>query len=175
MNKCADSVMISTAGDQPARGGEIPASALHFHTGKVDQATDLVTRFHYSHRSPANIQLVGTLHLDGGLFGCDGEAVAAAFFCIPPTRWAEPVIELARLVRREGERPPLTFLISLSLAALRRAGHDLVVSFADKTQGHEGIVYRAANWVYGGCRERAMDGVLIDGSFGNYILKSLDF
>jgi hypothetical protein len=131
----------------------------------VDEANGLVMRYHYSRRAPANVQFVGTLHLDGGLFGGDGEAVAAAFFSIPPTRWTEPVLELSRLVRRDGERPPLTLLIRLCLNALKRAGSDLVVSFADKTQGHEGIVYRAANWVYAGCRERAMDGVLIDGAF----------
>lgn len=131
----------------------------------MDEASDLVTKFHYSHRPPANVQFVGSMHLDGGLFGGDGEAVAAAFFSIPPTRWAEPVLELSRLVRRDGERPPLTLMISLCCRALRRLGNDLLVSFADRTQGHEGIVYRAAGWVYGGCRERAMDGILIDGAF----------
>lgn len=165
MNQCADSVRTSTAADQAARGGGIPASALHFRTGRIEEACDLVTRFHYSRRAPANVQFVGTLHLDGGLFGGDGEAVAAAFFSIPPTRWTEPVLELSRLVRRDGERPPLTFLISLCCASLRRLQYDLLVSFADKTQGHEGTVYRAAGWVYGGCRGRSMDGVLIDGAF----------
>jgi hypothetical protein len=111
------------------------------------------------------VQFVGSLHLDGGLFGGDGEAVAAAFFSIPPTRWAESVLELSRLVRRDGERPPLTFLIALCCRALRTLQHDLLVSFADRTQGHEGIVYRAAGWAYAGCRDRAMDGVMIDGAF----------
>jgi hypothetical protein len=165
MNRRADSVRICTAADQAAGGGEIPASALHFRTGRMEEACDLVTKYHYSHRPPANIQLVGTFHLDGGLFGGDGPCVAAAFFSIPPTRWTEPVLELSRLVRRDGERPPLTMLISLCQGALRRLQHDLLVSFADKTQGHEGIVYRAAGWLYDGCRERAMDGVMIDGAF----------
>ncbi|MEB3212684.1 MAG: hypothetical protein VKL39_15095 [Leptolyngbyaceae bacterium] len=40
-----------------------------------------------------------------------------------------------------------------------------MVSFADKTQGHHGGVYQAASWSYGGCRERRMDGVLVQGVF----------
>ena len=124
----------------------------------------MVLRHHYSRRIPSNIQMVGTLHLDGGLFGGDGQIVAAAFWSIPPTRWSEEVIELSRLVRAD-ERVPLTMLISKCTKELTRRGHDLLVSFADRTQGHEGYVYRAANWNYAGCRERANDGVVIDGAF----------
>lgn len=155
----------TTAADHAADGGAVPASALHFLTGQRGEAESLVLRYHYSRRVPANVQMVGTLHLDGGLFGGQGECVAAAFFSIPPTRWAEPVLELTRLVRRDGEQPPLTLLISLSLRAIRAFGGDLVVSFADRQQGHEGIVYRAANWHYGGIRMAAMDGLMIDGTF----------
>jgi hypothetical protein len=151
-------------GDQPGGGGAIPARSLHFRTGRRDEAEQMVLRHHYSRRVPSNVQMVGSLHLDGGLFGGDGPMVAAAFFSIPPTRWAEPVIELTRLVRAEN-RAPLTLLVSRCVAALRRQGHDLVVSFADRTQGHEGYVYRACNWRYAGCRQRAMDGVTIDGAF----------
>lgn len=145
-------------------GGAIPARSLHFRTGKTAEAESLVLRHHYSKRVPANVVLVGSLHLEGGLFGGDGRAVAACFFSIPPTRWSEPVYELSRLVRGD-DKVPLTLLISLSVKQMKRMGADLLVSFADKTQGHEGFVYRAANWKYGGLRERRMDGVLIDGTF----------
>jgi len=154
----------TTASDQLADGGAIPAPALHFRVGRIDEATDLVIKHHYSKRAPANVQFVGSFHLDGGLFGGDGEIVAACFFSIPPTRWGEPVLELSRLVRA-GDKVPLTKLISHSVRCLKKAGADLLVSFADKTHGHEGFVYRASNWRYAGCRERRMDGVLIDGVF----------
>ena len=124
----------------------------------------MVKEFHYSHRTPGNVQMIGSLHLDGGLFGGDGPMVCAAFWSIPPTRWAEPVIELTRLVRAN-DKVPLTMLISLCCKQLKKRGHDLLVSFADRTQGHEGYVYRAANWNYAGCRERRMDGLIIDGEF----------
>lgn len=154
----------TTVGHPPTDGGAIPASALHFRTGRREEAERLVMSHHYSHRIPSNVQMVGSLHLDGGLFGGDGPLVAAAFWSIPPTRWSESVLELTRLVRGD-DRVPLTFLISRCAALLKRQGHDLLVSFADRTQGHEGVVYRAANWRYAGCRGRANDGAVIDGAF----------
>ena len=145
-------------------GGAIPAPSLHFRTGRRQEAEAMVLTYHYSRRVPSNVQMVGSLHLDGGLFGGDGPMVAAAFWSIPPTRWAEQVIELTRLVRGD-DRVPLTFLVAKCTKELKRKGHDLLVSFADRTQGHEGFVYRASNWNYAGCRERANDGMLIDGAF----------
>lgn len=161
----AESVEGGTPRNHRGRGGSIPASALFFHAGEYDEAERLVLKHHYSHRMASNVQFVGTLWRGGGLFSNKGECVAAAIFTIPPTRWGEPCWELSRLVRAE-QRLPLTMLISLSLRAIRKTSLcDLIVSFADRTQNHEGYVYRAANWNYGGLRERQMDGVMIDGRF----------
>ena len=145
-------------------GGAIPARSLHFRTGRTQEANSLIMGYHYSKRIPSATELVGSLHLDGGLFGGDGPMVAAAYFGFPPTRWKEPVLELTRLVRAN-DRVPLTMLISMCCIELKKRGFDLLVSFADKTQKHEGFVYRAANWHYAGCRERSMDGVLINEIF----------
>lgn len=104
------------------------------------------------------------MHEGGGLFGDYGPAIAAVFFSIPPTRWAEPVIELSRLVRAD-RQIHLTGLISMSCRLLRSAGHDLIVSFADKTHGHHGGIYQASSWNYAGARDRQMDGLIVDGVF----------
>src|SRR5688572_30368210 len=102
----ANVVESRTTLDHPSKGGgAIPARSLHFRTGRTDEANALVMAFHYSKRVPSNVQMVGSLHLDGGLFGGDGEMVAAAYFSIPPTRWAEPVLELSRLVRANDRFP----------------------------------------------------------------------
>lgn len=137
---------------------------LHFRTGCIDEAVDLVKRHHYSRRSPSNIQFIGTLHDEGGLFGDYGKAVAAVFFCIPPTRWSEDVLELSRLVRAD-QRVPLSQLIALACRRLKVMGADLLVSFADKTQGHHGGIYQAASWNYAGARDRSCDGVMLNGVF----------
>lgn len=165
MKNNAQIVEGRTTDRNPLSGdGAIPVSALHFRTGRREEAEAMVLAHHYSRRIPANIQLVGSLHLDGGLFGGDGPMLAAAIWTFPPTRWSEQVIELARLVRGN-DRVPLTFLLSQCVRELRRRGHDLLVSFADKTQGHEGCVYRAANWRYAGARDRRMDGLIVNGRF----------
>ncbi len=137
---------------------------FHFRDSQWDDACELVEKHHYSKRVPANVQFVGSLHEPGGLFGDCGEIVAACFFSIPPTRWSEPVLELSRLVRAE-QKVPLSSLISQSARVLKKRGERLLVSFADRTQGHFGGVYQSASWLYAGCRERRMDGVIWKGEF----------
>lgn len=131
----------------------------------VDEAASLVMRFHYSRRAPANVRHCYGVVMTGGLFGDRGEVVAAAMFSTPPTRWSEEVLELIRLVRKPDCESPMSELVSFALKALKRAGWNLVVSFADKTAGHFGGVYQACNWNYDGCRPSRMDGVVIDGVF----------
>ena len=38
----------------------VGSELMHFHTGKLDEAVDLVIRHHYSGRAPAAVQIVGT-------------------------------------------------------------------------------------------------------------------
>ena len=164
MNNCADSVRRSTFADQAKSGGAIPASALHFNTWQKEDAEWLVLNYHYSRRIPKAVRFIGTLHEPGGLFGDCGRAVAACFFSSPPTRWNEPVLELTRLVRAD-RKVPLSFLVSMCCRHLKRDGADLLVSFADTTQGHEGYIYQACGWRYHGKNKPAMDGVVVNGKF----------
>jgi hypothetical protein len=138
---------------------------MNFLIGQLESAKNLILRFHYSKRFSANVQFIGTYHVDGGLFGDQGECVAAAIFSIPPTRWNEEVLELTRLVRHEQHKIELTSLISKCLKELKKTRFDLVVSFADYTQNHHGGIYQACSWFYGGKRERSQDGLIINGKF----------
>jgi hypothetical protein len=135
----------------------------HFHLGETVAAKALVMEYHYSHRWPSNVQVVGTWHEDGGLFGDSGEAVAACVFSIPPTRWSVPLLELIRLVRRDDFTGSLSGLVSETGRWCAKKGHDLLVSYADATQGHHGGIYQACSWNYDGQRAATMDGVVIDG------------
>ena len=77
-----------------------------------------------------------------------------AGFLLGRSDW--PVWELSRLWAPDGhERNLLTQAISLSAHALReREPVTALVSYADPNVGHEGVVYRAASWVYlGQCEE----------------------
>lgn len=137
---------------------------LHFRIGEVDAASVLVRKHHYSERWPANVQVVGTWHADGGLFGDRGEALAACAFSIPPTRWSVELWELCRLVRHPNVKLSLTGLIAATCDFIRsRKLMDLLVSYADATQKHHGGVYQAASWNYNGQRKAARDGLFIDG------------
>ena len=157
-------VNVPTDARSHRAGRNDPSRAIHYRDGCLDEAVQLVKRYHYSRRAPGNIQLVCTGHEDGGLFGDYGDANCALFLSIPPTRWSEPVWELSRLVRCE-KRFNLTPLISFAAKRAKNKGADLLVSFADKTHDHHGGIYQAASWNYHGARERRMDGVIIGGKF----------
>lgn len=138
---------------------------LHFRVGHFEDAERLIRTHHYSKRMAGNVQYVCTWHTTGGLFGDYGEAVAACTFSIPGTRWAEPVLELSRLVRIPSLNAPLTKFLSLALKVLKRDNNKLVISFADATQGHHGGVYQASSWSFSTYRLPRQDGLLVDGVF----------
>jgi hypothetical protein len=139
---------------------------MHFRVGHTREAEFLVKKFHYSQRMPAlaAIKMVGTWHESGGLFGDYGEPIAAAVFSIPSVQWSEEVVELSRLVRHDGQCPPLTSLISMCCKELRKRDVDLVVSYADWTHDHHGGIYQACSWNYNGKRDPACYGVSVNGT-----------
>lgn len=138
----------------------------YFMTGaEPDELWPLVRDHHYSRRMPGNIQHCYAIRVSGGLFGDNGEPIAGVIFSIPGTRWSEELLELTRLVRRPDCDVPLSKLISFACHWLKISRRPLVVSFADRTQGHHGGIYQATGWNYDGCRERRMDGILVDGVF----------
>ncbi len=59
--------------------------------------------------------------------------------------------ELTRVALTKHETP-VSKILSLSIKFLRKKCPDLklIVSFADKTQGHHGGIYQATNWIYAG-------------------------
>jgi len=142
----------------------------HLHLDQSDEAAELVKKYHYSHRVPSNVQVVATAHDAGGLFGDLGPAVAACYVSIPGSGHYSingkqvETLELTRLVRRDDVQVNLTGLISWALRWVWKLGKgDLVVSFADKQQGHHGGIYQAASWNYDGLRDPNAEGVLLDG------------
>jgi hypothetical protein len=131
-------------------------------TDRLQEARALVQRYHYAVRFPTAVKHVSCWALDEAT-----PALAACVFSQPPTRWSENVGELSRLVRAENvSLPPLSSLVAAAVRNVKRNNiFDLVVSFADSTQGHHGGVYQACNWHYHGQRKAAMDGVIVGGVF----------
>lgn len=120
---------------------------------------DLVLNYHYS----------GTFHPVYVLMGLayqGSEAVAACCFRTPAAKWRYPVLELARLVRKDESAIPLTWLISKTVTAVKHAGaYDLLISYADQTHKHHGGIYQAASWNFSHQTSRQNDGVIVDGTF----------
>ena len=120
----------------------------------------MVLDHHYSHLVPTAVVY------RAGLIDSAGDLAAVVMFSVPSTRWGEPVRELARLVRLPNHKPPLTSLIGKACKELRKRGlADLVVSFADSTQGHHGGVYQASSWSYHEMRKPQNDGFIVNGEF----------
>lgn len=61
------------------------------------------------------------------------------------------VCELTRVALRE-HRAPVSRMLAVALKMLARfaSGLRLVVSFADRDEGHNGGIYQASNWIYTG-------------------------
>jgi hypothetical protein len=114
------------------------------------QTYPYLLNIHYARRIPS-------ITYAFGLFQA-GELVGVVTYGTPPSPtlrkgvagpdWADKVLELNRLVLRHNRPNEASFLVSNSLKLLPRPR--IVVSYADATQGHEGYVYRATNFLYTG-------------------------
>lgn len=113
-------------------------------------AMPLIIENHYLHRrAPCSVAF--GLFLNGEIKGvvCYGTPSSAPLRSgIAGPEQSRNVCELTRLwvcdsVPRNGE----SFLIGRSLPF---CGKEIVVSFADTSQGHVGYVYQATNWIYTG-------------------------
>jgi hypothetical protein len=113
-------------------------------------AMAVVVSEHYLHRK-APCSVAFGLFLGDQLKGvvCYGTPSSAPLRSgIAGPEHAKNVVELTRLwvcdsVPRNGE----SFLIGRTV---RKAGKEIVVSFAEIEQGHVGTVYQATNWIYTG-------------------------
>lgn len=113
-------------------------------------AMDMIVREHYLHRK-APCSVAFGLFLGEKLKGvvCYGTPSSAPLRSgIAGIENANNVIELTRLwvcdsVPKNGE----SFLIGRTI---KKAGKEIIVSFAEIQQGHAGIVYQATNWIYTG-------------------------
>ena len=145
--------------------GMIEAGGLFYRIGEKADAKALTEEYHYSGRHIGGSILVLTFHVEGGLFGDFGPAVAAAVFRPPSATWSERVVELARLVRSDSYIVPLTRLLSIAYKPLRQRDHDLLISYTDIQHGHHGGIYQAASMDYHGTRKPYRDGLIINGVF----------
>lgn len=118
-------------------------------------AQKMVRQHHYS-RGGSNTAVY--VH---GLFQKFDNALVGVAWWLPPTRVAyesvnledwKRVLSLTRLVvLPDVPKNAATFLLGRSVRLIRKDGRFVsLVTYADESQGHTGVIYRAANWVYAG-------------------------
>lgn len=121
----------------------------------LDAAQDMVRRFHYS-KGGSN-----TACYVHGLYRRADTALMGVAWWLPPTRVAcesvnraqwQRVLALTRMViLPEVPKNAASFLLARSVDLIRREGRFIsLVTYADESQGHNGGIYRAANWEYAG-------------------------
>lgn len=106
---------------------------------------------HYAHRIPS-ISFCFGLYDDENLIGvCSFGSPPSRALCIGVcgTENAHKVYELNRLIVNDGlPKNSLSYFVSNCLKLLP---NDLIiVSYADTSQGHNGYIYQATNWIYTG-------------------------
>ena len=112
---------------------------------------------HYAKRFPSVSLSFGLFigeYLEGVItFGTPPSATLRNGICGP--EFSGYVLELNRLVLKNNINGHASFLVS---GAIRELNTDaIVVSFADTSQGHTGVVYQAANFLYCGLSAKRTD------------------
>ena len=126
------------------------------------EAASFIERWHYSHRCPTGKNIFFGQFVSGkdDLFGETLYAVADYGIGVNPYQAKflstftgndiqnGKLLELKRLCRIEpkNENLPLTSFISKCHKKLKKEGYRFIISFSDPAYGHNGGIYRAANF-----------------------------
>lgn len=117
----------------------------------------LILGVHYAKRCPSITWAFGLFCGDRLLgvctFGTPSSSPLRRGICGPD--FSKDVVELNRLCLYKNEKNHASFLVSKSLKLLPRP--KIVVSYADTEQGHIGVVYQAANFIYCGLSAKRTD------------------
>lgn len=144
------------------------------------EARPFIERWHYSKSCPAGMNIFfGFEHGQmADLFSQEFYAVACYGISSSPQIHKSlsrqtgrkvtlsNLLELRRLCRREpAEEIPLTWFLSQCHRRLKQKGYKFIVSFSDPDFGHNGGIYRAANFVHLGKTKSEVHFFEPDGRF----------
>lgn len=137
--------------------GRLRASEWEVRPVDIWTARRLVERYHYAKGASNTATFLHGLFLAGSFWNEDCQGVA---WWIPPTRSAaeasyharwQGVLALSRLAIVPGvPKNACTFLLARSVRMIPKSDWPCLVTYADQWRGHEGTIYRAANWEYCG-------------------------
>lgn len=146
-------------------GPEMKARDLHIEQITVGQARPYIATYHYSQTMPDATKEVFAGFYDGYIVGIMVFGMGASktiFTRIDPRIKNGEYRELTRgWVADSAPKNTNTRLIATSIKSLPPEVR-FIVSFSDQAQGHEGTVYRAANFTYDGTTNGGVGSRLID-------------
>ena len=131
--------------------------ALDVRRVRRGDCADLILNIHYARRWPSITHAFGLFYGDE-LVGCVTYGTPASSPLrrgIAGPEHESTVIELNRLCLKYNRPMEASFLVGKSLRLLD--GNFIVVSFADKSVGHIGVVYQATNFLYTGLSAKRTD------------------
>lgn len=115
-----------------------------------EQTKDFILNIHYAHRMPSISYAFGLYEEDKLIGICTYGKPASPSLCngVCGKENSSKVWELNRLVLKNNNKNEASFFISKTLKMLPRPL--IIVSYADSSQNHKGIVYRASNFIFTG-------------------------
>jgi len=122
----------------------------------------LIDKHHYIKALPRGCSNIFSIFVEGVLIG------VACYGC-PVGRWAEVkygkgTLELKRFCLDSGlPKNTASWFMAKCNRALKKKGVKKILSYADPTQGHEGIIYQASNFIYLGQQRQGTAYVLWKG------------
>jgi adenine modification enzyme len=133
----------------------------------IKTTSEFICKYHYSHKMPSSIRLMLGLYHNEDLMACIiyGNPVGrnvVKFLNRPRINCAE----LQRLFSRDGlPKNNESYFISHSFKYLKKYYPEIkyLISYADSTYGHIGIVYQATNWKYIGESKLIIDMFIVNG------------
>ncbi|MDD5127231.1 MAG: DNA methyltransferase [Dehalococcoidales bacterium] len=152
----ADNVTISTAFFQGEGAGSTPRPALHSIIIKpipFVAAKTLIARHHYLHSIPAGTMLSFGIFLSNRLLGALTLGAGPAYaYNLVKDATIDDCLALTRLwLSRELPHNSASKVLGIAVRSLRQnTSVKFLVSYADPSAGHVGIVYQAAGWLYTG-------------------------
>ena len=122
------------------------------------------TNYHYAERTPVSSVAFNVYEGDEWcgviVYGYGACPYIASQF----GKWPGQVLELVR-VALNGTQETTSECVAIILKLLKKYCPlvDLVISYADETQGHRGVLYQATNWTYIGVSDSVEQGILVGG------------
>jgi len=142
----------------------------------TEQSKEWLLKKHYAKRMCSISYCFGLFDITNTLIGvCTFGSPASRSLCIGVcgVQNSNKVFELNRLCVNDGlERNVLSYFVS---SCLKLLPNDLIiVSYADTSQGHNGYIYQATNWIYTGATKERTDINTENGKHSRHYDKRID-